>query len=259
MVDGPDEWPILNPAAEWLAADPDDRDRASALAVHSLWALTGRVFGLTQQTVRPCFGPRETSTYSGRSGSGMDGYWWPGLISGSWMQGACGCASGCNCAGPSEVALPGPVAEIVSVLVDGETVPDSAYKVRNHRWLLRTDGDVWPQSQDLKAADDAAGAFTVTYKQGIPVPSAGQYAAGDLALDFLRAAKRSGACKIPDRAINVARQGITVELQDAAGLFEAGLTGISSVDQWIATVNPYQQKQPARVYSPDAPRAARFS
>lgn len=257
MVDGPREWPIINTTAAWQSADDGDKARATELAVGVLWALSGRVFGTVEQSVRPCFGPRELSTYRGNAG--MDGYWWPGLISGSWMQGACGCSSGCNCAGPSEVALPGPVASIVSVLVDGETVDAWAYKVRNNRWLLRTDGEVWPQQQDLKAADDAVGAFTVTYMQGVPVPLPGQVAAGDLAGEFLKAAKASGACKIPDRAISVARQGINIEMVDAATLFEAGMTGVSSVDQWLATVNPYGLKQPPRVYSPDLPRAARFS
>ena len=51
---------------------------------------------------------------------------------------------------------------------------------------------------------------------------------------------------------------MSIEFVDAAVLFEAGMTGVSSVDQWIATVNPYALKQPARVYSPDAPRPVRF-
>ncbi|WP_280758935.1 hypothetical protein [Prescottella agglutinans] len=147
---------------------------------------------------------------------------------------------------------------IVRVLVDGVTIPPEAYRIRNSRWLIRVDGKLWPQRQNLAVADDAVGAFTVTYMQGIEVPLGGQLAAGDLALEFLRARKSDGRCKIPDRAISVSRQGVDIELVDAQVLFEQGLTGIAAVDQWIASVNPHKLKSRPRVFSPDATRVARI-
>lgn len=255
-MSGPCGWAVefLTTPTAWESADADEKDLAEELAVNVLWALTGRVFGLCDQTVRPCFGPREQgTTYRGSGG----GYWWPGLISGTWFDGACGCSAGCDCVGPSEVALPGPVASITEVWVDGQELDAAAYKIRNSRWLLRVDGEVWPQKQDLTVGDHAEGAFTVTYKQGIPVPRAGQIAAGELALEFLAARKNDGRCKLPDRAISVSRQGVDYQLVDAQVLFEQGLTGIASVDQWIATVNPHKRKARSKVYSPDAPRVSR--
>ncbi len=254
----PQPWPIQITVPEWSDATEEERTRAVELATNILWSLTGRVFGLVEATVRPCFGPRDGSTYRGTAGNGRDAYWWPGLINQTWSVGGCGCSPGCNCVGPSEVALPGPVHSIVQVLVDGETVLPEAYRIRNSRWLIRVDGKPWPQHQNLAAADDQLGAFAVTYRQGIEVPLGGQIAVGDLALEFLRARKADGRCKLPDRAISVSRQGIDIELVDAQVLFEQGLTGIASVDQWIAAVNPHKARSRPRVYSPDAPRVARI-
>lgn len=257
-MSGPCGWAVEFPTVPtaWEQADDADKAVAEELAVGVLWALTGRIFGVCDQTVRPCFRLREQgTTYSG-SGSG---YWWPGLISGTWNVGACGCSAGCDCTGPSEVALPGPVASITEVWVDGTELPTDAYKVRNKRWLLRVDGGAWPQHQNMSVGDHETGAFTVTYKQGVPTPLAGRIAAGELALEFLKARKNDGRCKLPDRAISVTRQGVDVQLVDAQVLFEQGLTGIASVDQWIATVNPHKRKSRAKVYSPDAPRVERFS
>ncbi|RDI32458.1 hypothetical protein DEU38_103191 [Rhodococcus sp. AG1013] len=251
-------WDVVSSNPVWADATPEDKARAGELAVHVLWSLTGRIFGLVESTVRPCFGPRDGSTYRGTAGGGSDAYWWPGLINQTWSVGGCGCTPGCNCVGPSEVALPGPVHSIVRVLVDGEVVPASAYRIKNSRWLIRVDGMPWPQSQNLTAGDNAVGAFTVTYLQGIEAPLGGQLAAGDLAVEFLRARKSDGRCKIPDRAISVSRQGVDIQMVDAQVLFEQGLTGIASVDQWIASVNPHKIKSRPRVFSPDSPRVARI-
>ena len=247
------EWPVQSSAKEWDDADIADKEAMGELATSNLWALTGRVFGLREVTVRPCFSPTDYSTYRGRSGSGAD--WFPGLVSGSWMPGSCGCADGCN--HPSEVALPGPVDSIVQVMIDGEILDPSEYLIRNNRWLIRTNVGVWPQNQNLTVPDEAVGAFTVTYKQGIAVPLAGQLAAGDLAVEFLRA-RKGGKCKLPDRAISVSRQGMDIQLVDAQVLFEQGLTGVASVDQWLAAANPHKVKSRPRVYSPDSPRVARI-
>ncbi|MDI9914350.1 hypothetical protein [Rhodococcus sp. IEGM 1379] len=247
------DWPVQSSAKEWADAEMADKEAMGELAITNLWALTGRVFGLRTSTVRPCFSPRDYSTYQGRSGVGAD--WFPGLVSGSWMPGSCGCVDGCH--HPTEVALPGPVHSIVSVTVDGDTLDATAYRIRNNRWLIRVDGEVWPQNQNLTVADDAEGAFTVTYKQGLEVPLAGQLAAGDLAVEFLKA-RKGGRCKLPDRAQHVARQGVDIQLVDAQVLFEQGLTGVASVDQWIAACNPHKLKSRSRVHSVDAPRVARF-
>ncbi|OLT33671.1 hypothetical protein BJF84_21285 [Rhodococcus sp. CUA-806] len=155
--------------------------------------------------------------------------------------------------------LPGPVESVEKVLIDGETLAPSSYRVKNRRWLIRVDGDVWPQNQNLRAPDDADGSFTVEYLRGVPVPKAGLIAAADLACDFLRSHSGGGKdCRIPSRAQSVSRSGVDVQLIDPYMLFDQGLTGIPSVDIWIAAVNPTRARSRSRVYSPDMKSPARL-
>lgn len=255
----PGIWPVLARCSEWSAASEQDRDDVTAMAVGTLWALTGRVFGVNVARVRPCFqAPDRGTTYRGRGGTPMVGSWWPGLINGKFFSGSCACSDGCECAGPSRVALPGPIAGVESVVIDGVVLDESAYRVDARRWLVRVDGESWPQDQDMAAGDTEAGAFTVTYLRGIPVPRPGQLAAGDLACEFLRA-RAGGSCSIPERAQSISRQGVDIQLLDPTAYFDGGLTGVASVDQWIMVVNPGKARAPSRVSSPDLPSFGRFS
>jgi hypothetical protein len=231
------------------------------MAVDVLWMLSGRLYGECEETIRPCFGPSKSgSTYAGNGGMTVGGAYYPGMISMSFLQGGCGCShADCSCVGPSEVALPGPVAHVTEVMIDGDVLSPALYRVRNSRWLLRIDGKAWPQAQDLTVPDNAEGAFTVKYGRGIPVPAAGLLAAGDLACELLKA-RTGGRCSIPSRAQSIARQGVNIELADVTTLFTEGLTGVSSVDRWLVAVNPNRSREPSAVFSVDnVGRGARFS
>ena len=254
-------WPTIIPdgsAAAWAAATPADRAAAEAAAVNILHALTARIFGLTEDTVRPCGAPAPSySTYGGsyratpRSG---------GIVQGPLLLSSCGCTrSSCPCGGRSEIALPGPVHSIVEVRVDGVVVAADTYKVRDHRWLVRVTGDAWPQRQRMEAADDEPGAFVVTYLRGLAVPTAGQLAAGVLAVEILAGMTGSGPCALPPHVTAFNRQGVSIEVDPVAYL-DAGLTGVAAVDQWIRTVNPNGLKTAPTVMSPDtADTVARLS
>ncbi|WP_280246733.1 hypothetical protein [Nocardia abscessus] len=246
------DWP-----AQYASASPADKAAAETWAAAVLWALSGRVFGVCPETVRPDTAPAaRPSTYHGPGGHAG---WWPGHAGAAWPAGGCGCIGACDCnASRTRVALPGPVHEVMEVWVDGAQLPDTAYRVQDRRWLLRVDGQAWPAVQDLTAADHAEGAFTVTYGRGIPIPPSALVVLVDLAVEFLKARTGSGKCAIPARAQQISRQGVDITLIDPAALFENGLTGVESVDRWLATVNPAQRRAPSRVYSPDAPRVARL-
>lgn len=254
---GPCEWDILPTCSEWQATpapgseQEQQQQRAKTMAVGLLWRLTARVFGVCPVTVRPCFRPPDNSTtYRGRSG-GAGPSSWPGLIQGNWRSvGACGCAQDCRCLIPeSMLALPGPVVDVTEVREDGIVLGPNNYRIKDNRWLLRIGGS-WPQDQDLEAADNEVGAFVVSYRKGVAVPLDGQYAAGDLACEFLRGMK-GGACALPSRAVSVARQGVDIQLLDPAQYLDAGMTGIPSVDQWVKSVNPGKAYSRSRVFNPD--------
>lgn len=246
------EWPIVVPDAwksEWLAASPEMREAAHASAAGILYALTGRVYGLRPVVQRPCFQPGHGTTYGGNR-------WWPGVALGNpGASGGCGCSSDCRHVTKDMAWLPGPVHEVTEVLIDGEVVNPDSYRVDGRRWLRRTDGKVWPRNQDVRATDDGAGAFTVRYLRGIPVPLDGQLAAGRLAVEVMRQ-MNGQECELPAHVTSVVRQGVSVEM-DPRGYYEAGMTGLDAVDRWILAVNPHRSKAPARIVSPDAPRGVR--
>jgi hypothetical protein len=227
------------------------------MAVDFLRQWTGGVFGLCPVTVRPCRADCDgaTSTFFGRgpypSGGGMGGYV-PALIAGSWYNLSCGaCASTCSCDETSSFALPGPVHAIDQVLIDGQPLPEDAYRVDNRRLLVRMDGGLWPVCQDLSADPTQPGTWQVSYLRGLPVPVGGQVAAGVLACEFEKAACKDASCKLPERLKQVTRQGVSVTIFDEFAEIGQGGTGLYLVDSWVASVT--NAPRPSRVVSVDRP------
>ena len=237
-------------------------ERSEALAWISLTALSGGQIAMCPVTVRPC-----------RAGCGAPGTWMvapvlssgrfagvrPGVYafapyigaSGAWVNG-CGCSStDCGCSSLSEAILPGPVGEIVEVWLDGAVLDPAAYRVDNGNRLVRTDGQAWPACQDL--AQDAHGedAFSVRYYLGAAPDSTILWAAGRLASQFFDACQGQD-CALPANAVNVARTGISYELE--AGLFPGGKTNIPEVDALLELYNPHGLRSAPIIASPDTRR-----
>ncbi|GAA3786679.1 hypothetical protein GCM10022226_01000 [Sphaerisporangium flaviroseum] len=49
----------------------------------------------------------------------------------------------------------------------------------------------------------------------------------------------------------VIRQGVQVDIADPTTIFSEGRTGLTLVDLWLSTVNPYRLESASRVMSPD--------
>lgn len=236
----------------------ETRETAETVATDLLDQWTGGLYGACPVTVRPC---REGLGYSGMgldfkkaaTGRGPSP-WEPVLVGGRWYNIGCGgCGGRCACVdGSRALSLPWPVSAVSRVVIDGEVLDPSAYKVQEQRLLVRTDGGVWPLGQDLLAADDAPGAFAVTYDHGLPVPTGGRVAAGVLAMEFAKALCNDNTCQLPKRVQTVTRQGVTVAMLDGFEDLNAGRVGIWLVDSWVASVT--QPRKASRVYSPDIPR-----
>lgn len=227
----------------------DDTDRAfyEDMATEFLWRWTGKSLGVCSVTLRPqcevCYEGMSTFNGSGPVAGGFAMIGKPVIIDGLWWNVGCGrCGSDiCACGHQSEIALPGPVVSIESVAVSGldpYVIPPTAYRVDNHRFLVRIDGALWPRC-DLH----------VTYLQGVEVPAGGQIAAGILAVELWKAAKHDTTCGLPQRVQTITRQGVTIAMLDAFDDIDSGHTGIWLIDSWVASVT----RAPARalVYSPD--------
>jgi hypothetical protein len=232
----------------------DDYDESLQLAAaeygaFTVWAATGRRFGLCPRTIRPC--GRYCNDSQGGGWWWSEGSWLPYIFNGQWRNcwGGCGtCAGCCTCEPTCQVY-------IVEVTVDGDVVDPDTYRVDESQWLVRTHNvstdDCWPECQDFNL-NEGEGTFFVTYLKGRAVPSILLRAAGELACEWAKACL-GAECRLPGRVTNVARQGVSISMVSTEELLRNGLTGVATVDQVIRNFNPYGLTSRMRIDSPDIP------
>lgn len=217
--------------------DPAHQLRATNYATYIMWAATGRRYGLCDVTVRPCGLDRKCGSCG--SWNWYGGWMRPYILDGLWRN--CECGGGCDCKPRCQVKLPSPVANVTQVMVDGVIIATSAWRVDDNQWLVRTDGNCWPECQDYNVDVPATGTMQVTYQRGNPVPQAVLDAAATLACEFGKACAGE-ACRLPNRMTTLTRQGVSVSFADFDQLLNRGLTGIAEIDQVIVADNPYALK-----------------
>lgn len=252
----PADWPT-DPLAsiEQLVAEMTIGQRSAYdMAVELLSKLTLGVFGMCSRTARPCSAAcaRIQGLYLGRGG------WFTPYLQGGQVYNGCGCEGPrlCVCGDErAQVALAGPVAEVVEVVVDGEVVDPGVYVTANGSLLVRVDGGVWPLRQNLNRPLSEPDTFGVTYLQGTPVPAGGRRALSALMVELDKARCGDASCRLPSKVTNIVREGVTYSmLDDPTALLDAGRTGVSEVDMWLAAVNPHGTRTRLAVYSPDIGR-----
>lgn len=241
----------------WDAYSPEIQETAAAWATEILDALTGRQFASCPVKVRPCgrrcgwFGGYLTWPVGGPTMMGMGNPWMIPYIGEGGVWRNCTCGGGCKCRATCEAHLPGPIAEITEVKVDGVVIDPSAYRLDDSSILVRTDGECWPECQNLDLPDTDDDTWSVTYRPGRPLPVSGAIAAGKLACEFAKSCAGDADCALPEQLISLSRNGVQVQVADPQELLEGGLTGIHEVDLFIRTYNPYQLKSRPFVLSPD--------
>lgn len=180
---------------------------------------------------------------------------WPG-----WDGINCGCGGRrVGCSWLPEIDLgPLPVTGVTEVLVDGETVDPSTYRVDEYRWLVRTTPNPetpnqgWPCCQALDMPATQVGTFQVTYTYGTPPPALGVSAAAALACQLALSCDPNGAedCRLPERVTSITRQGVSMVVIDPFDFLDAGKTGIYEVDLFLKSVNPAGLHRPPAVIAP---------
>lgn len=236
----------------WATLTLDEQAAATSYATIALWARTGRQYGTCPITVRPC------GRYCNDDGIGGwywgNGTWLPYIVDGFWYNCPCGPAF-CSCEPTCRVYLPGPVASVTSVTVDGVLVDPATYRVDNDAWLVRTGaGNCWPVRQDFDV-DSGVGTMFVVYERGETPPLALLAAAGTLACEYAKACKNL-ACRLPAYITGLTRQGVDFTAVDPTVLLENGFTGLWEVDGLIRDLNPSMLTSRPRLRYPgdDYPR-----
>lgn len=222
-------WPIAWPC-DINGVDPDIIELATAAAQSLLWATSGRRLGVCDYA--------DDVWPSCSCGCGGGPY---KDASGAWRNSG-GFYDCCRL-----MLAHRPIVAVTSVAEHGIDLDPAAYS-----WsatYLRRQGSCWPCADDC---DDPP--VRVVYTAGVPLPGSTALAMGEVACEFV-AGFSGNPCKLPSRAITVARQGVTVELQSPDETIAANRIGLPIADAWLRVANPNGLTRTSRVYSPDHPRS----
>lgn len=257
VSDGPCQpWPV-----RWTCpltgVSPEITGMALEAATEILYQLTAQRFSQCTVTLRPC---RE-ECYGNGFGWGWRGSgWWgdygyptPINIGGQWYNLGCGqCGTNCSCTFISETYLPGPVIDIVQVLVDGVALVEGVdYRVDDYRKLVRL-GAVWPLCNDLNKASTEVGTWEVTAVYGEEVPVLGQMAVGELACEFIKLFTGQ-ECALPNGITELSRQGVSMSFANTSKDLLQLFARYPLSYLFIQTYNPYNLRSRARAYDLDGP------
>ena len=160
----------------------------------------------------------------------------------------CGCSIE-DCWSNRELSLPGPVApESLVVVIDGVTLPSTAYKLYDGHLLVRQDGGSWPTCAHLSVPAGASGSMSITFTRGEAPGMDAILACRELAIHVAMALSGKPS-KLPARATGVQRRGLSLNL--LRGLKR---TGIPLVDDLLDSTNPNDLPGRGSVMSPDTIR-----
>lgn len=226
---------VTGPCADY-SFDTDYLDIGLQIASDVLFELTGRRFpGVCVDTIRP---PSE-----------------------------CECSHDhCGCGYVSEYRLPGfPVVSVEEILVDGAVIPQARYRVDNYALLVyqpdpaATSDPIaaWPRRQRLGYPTTEDGTWQITYMFGAMPPAGGVRAAAHYGCQLAMGMAGSSECALDPNVRSIVRQNLTIAVADPSTLVEDGLTGLSDVDAWVASILLGEQRKPASVWVPGRKRAAR--
>lgn len=130
----------------------------------------------------------------------------------------------------------------------GKLINPSQYYLVDHSTIQATAGVPWTPCD-----------VEVTYTYGIEPPTLGKMAARTLAIEFAKLWSGDDDCMLPQRVTSVSRQGVSYTILDSQDFIDDMRTGIYAVDLFLKSVNPDKARAKARVFTPDLPRARRYS
>ena len=228
-------WATTDDLSESVRTDPR-ADEAIAASSHILWGLSGRKYSGAHSVVE-FYDSRQGLGWTGRLGS---------VQAQAILQTAPGDPVCLDCGFPHKMRLRHqPVQRVLSVQINGTLVDPSEYALINRSSL----------GFPLSRLACGASCVRVAYIWGVNPPAGGRAACVRMAEQFLLAWNNDDDCRFPTRVTNVTRQGVSWTILDPQDFLNDGRTGLYEVDLFLKTTNPDKARRPARVFSPDLPRA----
>lgn len=130
----------------------------------------------------------------------------------------------------------------------GAIVNANSYYLVDHSTLQATAGSRWTPCD-----------IEVTYSYGVEPPTLGKMAARMLAMEFCKLWNGDDDCVLPQRITSISRQGVSYTILDRQDFIDDLKTGIYTIDLFLKSVNPDKARARARVFTPDVPRARRYT
>lgn len=242
------DWVVEDPLCCdcWTTADPRMKEQAIRWATDVMNARTGRQFGVCPITVRPCM-DRQCGNGAWYAAAWSGSLWTPYIWNGVWYN--CFCGDLCCCEPRCQVRLNGPVNSIIEVKIGGVVVDPATYRVDDYQWLVREGGECWPFCVNMDNPSGGDGVWEVTYTIGRPVPQTVLDATAILACEYVKRCKGDSSCRLSSRVAAMERQGTSFTFVAPETMLALGLTGISEVDDVIASYNPAGLKSRPMVFS----------
>lgn len=149
------------------------------------------------------------------------------------------------CSGGQALELGGtPVISVEAVRVDGEVLAAAAYEIRDWRYLVRVDGEVWPCCNVYNAVTPT---LEVDYTFGTLPPPDGRIAAIAVARQLLLAFADDGECALGENASSITRENVTIELAAPdANQSSAVYEQLPEVAAFVGAQNPNRLRRSAR-------------
>jgi hypothetical protein len=142
-----------------------------------------------------------------------------------------------------------PVTKIHSIRNrSGVVIDENSYYLVDHSTIQATSGSRWTPCD-----------VEVTYTYGVEPPTLGKLAARTLAFEFCKLWNGDDDCMLPQRVTSVSRQGVSYTILDSQEFIDDMRTGLYVVDMFLKSVNPDKARARARVFTPDVPRARRYT
>lgn len=228
-------------------------ERFMAMAVSYVFNRTGRVYGgACEYVLLPC--KKSCCSDKNRCNSFDGALPFSPVVGADGVYNRCCVTSccdvdDCSCVYGDKIRINHPnFVEVVEVVIDGTPLTADKFKVQytpsGRVYLRRTDGERWPECQNLNVALGEIGSWHIKYRAGVkPRPDLVEatmlYA---VELSKLCLGKK---CALPDRYGVMADLGVVD--YDIRRMVLDGLTGFTVLDTILFQINPMRLKRPVRL------------